>query len=181
MPSKDRKIKNKKMSSMEKKEGRRENRNKTKTEVKKEHRKPRIESDTNSVSFYLDENDTALLKKRVMTWMDYGDKIKKISEELKKYKQAKKAQEDTVIKMLRQLNIDQPLDVHHEEGGELRGRIYRYVSKTKGSIKHDIIRDALMETIHDEGKVDQLVKKIESKRPVKEREYLKRTKGNTKK
>jgi Family of unknown function (DUF5760) len=60
----------------------------------------------------------------------------------------------------------------------LRSRVYRYKSTTKGAIKEEIVRNALMEIIRDEKRVEQLVKKIDSKRPINERYYLKRTKGN---
>jgi len=72
---------------------------------------------------------------------------------------------------------DNKIDVH-DENNNIRSRVYRHKSVTKGSLKEDIIKDALMEAIRDEKKVDQLVKKIESKRPINERYYLKRTKGN---
>jgi len=46
-------------------------------------------------------------------------------------------------------------------------------------LKEGDIKSALMETLRDERKVEQLLKKINNKRPISERYYLKRTKGNT--
>lgn len=118
------------------------------------------------------------LKNKINSWLDYDDKIKDLNAKSKKYKDAKKQQEDTIIEMLTKLGMeDNKIDVH-DNNDNVRGRVYRYKSITKGSIKEDIIKDALMEVIRDEKKVDQLVKKIESKRPINERYYLKRTKGN---
>lgn len=118
------------------------------------------------------------LKNKINNWLDYDDKIKDLNVKLKKYKDAKKQQEDVIINMLTKLGMeDNKIDVH-DDNNNLRSRVYRYKSVTKGSIKEDIIKDALMEAIRDEKKVDQLVKKIESKRPINERYYLKRTKGN---
>lgn len=80
--------------------------------------------------------------------------------------------------MINKLELDdKKIDVHDDQNN-LRGRVYRHKSVTKGALKEDIVKDALMEVIRDEKKVDQLVKKIESKRPINERYYLKRTKGN---
>lgn len=118
------------------------------------------------------------LKNKINSWLDYDDKIKELNAKTKKYKDAKKQQETTIIEMLTKLGMENnKIDVH-DENDNLRGRVYRYKSVTKGSIKEDIIKDALMEAIRDEKKVDQLIKKIDSKRPINERYYLKRTKGN---
>ena len=118
------------------------------------------------------------LKNKINSWLDYDDKIKELNGKTKKYKDAKKQQEDTIISMITKLGMeDNKIDVTDNKD-QLRGRVYRYRSVTKGGLKEDIIKDALMEAIRDEKKVDQLVKKIESKRPINERYYLKRTKGN---
>jgi len=71
---------------------------------------------------------------------------------------------------------DSRLDVHNKND-QLIGRVYRYKSTTKSSLKEDILKSALMEIIRDETSVDQIVKKIDSKRPIKDRFYLKKTKG----
>lgn len=118
------------------------------------------------------------LKDKIMKWLDNDDKIKELNLVLKKYKQAKKEQEEFIIDMITRMGVDdRKIDVHNDDN-QLRGRVYRHKSVTKGAIKEDIIKKALMEAIQDETKVNQLVKKIESKRPINERYYLKRTKGN---
>lgn len=118
------------------------------------------------------------LKKKINDWLDYDDKIKELTLKIKKYKDAKKAQEEIIINMITTLDLEtKKIDVH-DQNDQFRSRVYRQKSITKETLKENIIKDALMEAIRDEKKVDQLVKKIEGKRPVKERFYLKRTKGS---
>ena len=118
------------------------------------------------------------LKKKIVGWMDCDDKIKDLNVIIKKYKDAKKQQEELIITMLSNLGMDEKKIDVHDNDNNLRGRVYRHKSVTRGAIKEDIIKDALMEAIRNERKVDQLVKKIEQRRPVNERYYLKRTKGS---
>lgn len=118
------------------------------------------------------------LKKKINSWMDYDDKIKDLNASIKKYKDAKKQQEELIITMITKLGMDEKKIDVHDNDNNLRGRVYRHKSVTKGALKEDVIKAALMEAIRDEKKVDQLVKKIESRRPINERYYLKRTKGS---
>lgn len=119
------------------------------------------------------------LKSKIHIWLDNDDKIKDLNAKVKKYKERKKAQEDLIIKLIDKFGITEETKIDiHDNNNELRGRVYKQKSVTKGSLKEDIIKSALMELIKDESKVDQLVKKIESKRPINERYYLKRTRGN---
>lgn len=118
------------------------------------------------------------LKKKIIQWLDADDKIKLLSTKMKEFKQEKKENENNIIKMINDLGMDESKIDVHDKNENFRGRVYRYRSVTKGAIKEDIIKDALMEVIRDEKRVDQLVKKIDNKRPINERYYLKRTKGN---
>jgi len=127
------------------------------------------------------EKTRARMKHKIQVWMDNDDKIKDLNVRIKKYKDNKKEQEELIIDMITKLGMEEnKIDVQDKDG-EIRGRVYRHKSITKGTIKENIIKDALMEIIRDEKKVNQLVKKIDSKRPINERYYLKRTKGNNKK
>ena len=148
---------------------------------KKSHRKeklppdPELSSTENSVN--LNSKETFQLKSKINDWLDCDDKIKDLSSRIKKYKDAKKEREALIIKMITKLGIgDGKMDICDKKG-TTRSRVYKHKSVTKGAIKGDIIKKALMEAIRDEKKVNQLVKKIENKRPVTERFYLKRTKG----
>lgn len=126
----------------------------------------------------LEDKTKERLKGKIMEWLDYDDKIKILNAKAKRYKDAKKQQEELILKMISKLGVnDTKIDVHNDEN-EFRGRVYRHKSSTKGALKENIIKDALMEVFRDEKKVVQLLKKIDSKRPINERYYLKRTKGN---
>jgi len=126
----------------------------------------------------IEEKTRLRLKHKINEWLDFDDKIKDLNAKAKRYKDAKKQQEELILKMINKMGVnDNKIDVHDHENN-FRGRVYRYKSVTKGAIKEDIIKNALMEIIRDEKKVNQLVKKIDSKRPINERYYLKRTKGN---
>lgn len=118
------------------------------------------------------------LKKKINGWLDCDDKIKATNAKLKKYKDMKKQQEKEIMTIIEKMDIEgQKFDVK-DENDQLRGRVYCHVSVTKGALKEELIKEALMLAIGNEKKVNYLVKKIESKRPVNERKYLKRTKGN---
>lgn len=137
-----------------------------------------VEQNPDEEEANINEKTIQRLKKKINDWLDYDDKIKVISAKMKKYKDAKKQQEEIIITMITKLKVnDKKIDVH-DDNNNFRGRVYRHKSVTKEALKENIIKDALMEAIRDEKKVDQLIKKIDSKRPVKERYYLKRTKGN---
>ncbi len=118
------------------------------------------------------------LKRKITEWLDNDDKIKELNAKVKRYKDAKKQSEEVIMKMINVLGMeDSKIDVH-DDNEQLRSRVYRYKSTTKGALKEETIKNALMEIIRDEKRVEQLVKKIESKRPINEKYYLKRTKGN---
>jgi len=120
----------------------------------------------------------AKLKSNILKWLDDDDKIRDLNTKVKKYKDSKKERETQIIDMINKLGMEESkIDIHGDDD-QLRSRVYRHKSVTKGAIKEDIVKNALMEVIKDEKKVNQLVKKIESKRPINERYYLKRTKGN---
>lgn len=122
--------------------------------------------------------ETQKLKKRIHRWLDCDDKIKELNKTAKKLKDVKKEDEDVIIKMIEVLGIgDQKMDID-DNNNKIRSRVYRQKSITKGALKEDIIKNALMEVLQNEKTVIQLVKKIETKRPINERYYLKRTKGN---
>jgi hypothetical protein len=136
------------------------------------------EEEEEAPRFHLAEKTKDRLKKKINEWLDNDDKIKDMNVKVKKYKDLKKQHEEGIISLLTKLGMeDKKIDVTDDKD-KFRGRVYRQKSVTKGAIKEDIIKNALMEAIKDEKKVDQLVKKIDSKRPINERYYLKRTKGN---
>lgn len=115
------------------------------------------------------------LKEKVLIWLNNDDKIKEYNKKVKVFKDKKKEHEEKILEMIDALGINEDkMDIDN------RGRVYKSKSVTKGALKEDMIKNALLEVIKSEKQVDQLVKKIESKRPVVERYYLKRTKGDGK-
>jgi hypothetical protein len=117
------------------------------------------------------------LKKKINDWLDCDDKIKLLNVKVKQYKDEKKRQEEFIIKVISKLGMEgSKIDVH-DTNHQLRSRVYKHKSTTKGALKENIIKAALMEATQNEKLVDQLFKKMDSKRPIIERHYLKRTKG----
>ncbi len=124
-----------------------------------------------------DENTKAHLKQKITIWMDNDDKIKELSDKIKKYRKDKKTQEEIILDIIEKVGLkDKKLDVWNGDN-ELRGRVYRHKSITRGTLNNDIIKEALMEVMGNEVRVNELIKKIESKRKPKQRYYLKRTRG----
>lgn len=125
----------------------------------------------------LDNKMKAKLKEKILQWIEYDDKIKLLASKIKKYKEAKNTHEVQIMQLITFLGLDEEkLDIR-DDNKNVKCRVYQQKSISKGSIKEDIVKDALMEVIKDENKVSQLVSKIENKRPINERVYLKRTKG----
>lgn len=127
----------------------------------------------------LDPRTGARLKAKITEWMDADDRIKELDKRVKKYKETRKKHEELIISMISKLKVEEMRFDIHDNDNKFRGRVYRHKSVTKEALKEAIIKDALMEAIRDEKKVNQLLQKIEDKRPLKERFYLKRTKGNS--
>ena len=150
---------------------------------KRKHIKEEYEEDEEDVELVSEQNELdkktiRRLKTKISSWLDYDDKIKLLNNRAKKYKEEKKRQEEIIMNMIEKLNLeDIKIDIN-DDNNQSRGRVYRYTSTTKATLKEEIIKDALMEVIKDEKRVNALVKKIDNKRPIKTRYYLKRTKGN---
>jgi hypothetical protein len=153
-------------------------RKRTVKRVVEEEEEEELEDIENEPAPEIDARTAAKLKRKINEWLDYDEHIKEMTGKMKKYKDAKKKEEESIIEMITNLGLDQSkIDVHDKKGA-IRSRVYRQKSVTKEALKESIIKDALMETIQNEKTVNQLLKKIDSKRPVKERFYLKRTKGS---
>lgn len=117
------------------------------------------------------------LKKKIEIWIKYDDKIKELNLLSKEHKDSKKETEKEILAMIKKLGMEEAkLDVT-DKRGDVIARVYRHTSITKSAIKEDLLKDALMEIYQNEKKSDQIIKKIDSKRKLNERFYLKRTKG----
>lgn len=114
------------------------------------------------------------LKAKIIEWVNEDDIINEINAQLKEHREIKKKKEEIIINMITKLGMEgKKIDVH--DGENLRGRVYKHKHITKAPLKEGDIKSALMETLRDERKVEQLLKKINNKRPISERYYLKRT------
>lgn len=118
-----------------------------------------------------------ILKKNIESWIKDDDKIKELNILSKEYKDSKKEKEKEILSLIKKLGMEEAkLDVTNKRG-DVTARVYRHTSITKSAIKEDLLKDALMEIYQSETKSDQIIKKIDSKRKLNERFYLKRTKG----
>jgi len=123
------------------------------------------------------EDINKLLKKHIETWIDCDTQIKELNESMKEIKDTKKKNERIVLGIITKMGMEElKLDITDNKG-RVKARVYRHKSVTKGAIKEELLKDTLMEIFHDEKKADQIVKKVDSKRKINERFYLKRTKG----
>lgn len=136
-------------------------------------------SDANSES----ENEDLLqnkrirmaLKKKIIAWLDYDDRIREVTKSLKEYKDRKKNEERDIITAINKLKINNDMIDIQNKDGTLRCRVQRVKSTTKSSIKEDTIEEALKEIFpNSDRKVKEICRKIISKREINERFYLKR-------
>lgn len=124
------------------------------------------------------EKTKKVLKKKINDWLDLDDKIKEMSNEMKNYRKEKKENEDEIVKMISVLGLEEGKKIEVTDNSNVvKGRVYTHKTVTKGQLKETIIKDALMEIMKNEAKVDQIIKKIDSKRPINEKYHLKRAKG----
>lgn len=144
-----------------------------------DHHEPEYEEEYNEPEeeLQISRKSKERLKAKIIEWMNEDDVIAELNAKLKKHKDLKKQREQKIIEMITKMGMgESKIDI--TEGNNLRGRVYRHKHITKGPLKEDIIKSALMEAMRDQRRVEQLIKKIDSKRPINERYYLKRTKGN---
>jgi hypothetical protein len=117
------------------------------------------------------------LKKQIQVWLDCDDRIKELNEMIKDQKAIKKEKENMILPLMKKMGIDEEkLDIT-DKRGNVRARVCRQKSVTTSSIKEDQVKELCMEIFKSEKKADQAVKKLEGKKKITERWYLKRTKG----
>lgn len=113
-------------------------------------------------------------EKQVKNYVIADDKIKELQKEIKELNQIKKTAEDAVMKHLERLG-ETNINI---TGGKLI--VNKYGSK--GGLKEDIIKEALIEKIKDPKMIESIFEKIEEKREenAKIQMGLKRTGGKKK-
>jgi len=113
------------------------------------------------------------VKKMIATWSETDNKIKLVNKEVKKLKDAKKEMEEQVLELLEKTGLEE-----HKfaiKTGDTKKSIYRAKSTTKGGLKEELVRNAIMEVVQKDKVADKVIQIIDDKREVKERYYLKAT------
>jgi hypothetical protein len=103
----------------------------------------------------------------VLLYVKSDDKIKDLSNELKKHKQKKQEAETEIIKHLERLG-ETKINI---TGGILR----KNQSETKASIKPELIKEAINAKIKDEKTVEEILEKLDQNRETKVRVSIKRS------
>jgi hypothetical protein len=120
----------------------------------------------------IDSGTGKKLKMIISKWITYDDKIKDLAKEAVVIKKSKKEIEEDIITILNKYNFgENPVTLGND-------KIKKTVHKTRKSLTPDIIKKTLMEMIKNEEKVDTLINKMMDRRPIVEREYIKRMNMN---
>jgi seryl-tRNA synthetase len=106
-------------------------------------------------------------KKKVSDWINIDDKIRNVIKEAKELKEEKKKLENDILENMDNLNL-LILDVGN-------GKIRKNISKTKGALKEEIIKDSLFQIFKDDNQASQTTQFILDSRPIVESTRLKRT------
>lgn len=105
---------------------------------------------------------------KVIKWMKIDDTIKQTTLRLRELKQEKKSLEEGILDIMKCSEEDV---INISSGGTLR----RSVSKMKGGLKHDYIQEVLAKYTNNPEEASIMTDMLMTNRPVKEREYLKRS------
>ena len=103
----------------------------------------------------------------VIKWVKLDDRCRELAKELKEVRDQKKGMEDDILSMMTQQEQEV---LNLSTGGSLR----RSVSKCKGGLKEDYIRQILNSFTKNMDEAVVITEAILKNRPVQERTYLKR-------
>lgn len=106
-------------------------------------------------------------KKKVSEWINLDDKIKNMVKEIKEFKEQKKQIENNILQNMDNLNLV-ILDIGN-------GKIRKNISKTKGALKEETIKDSLFQIFKDDNQASTTTQLILDNRPIIETTRLKRT------
>jgi hypothetical protein len=113
------------------------------------------------------EIDEKKFKEMVIAWVALDDQLRKMSEKMKDIKNEKKQFEEYILEFMEQCEED-TVTLHN-------GLLKRNVAQAKGSLKEDLIQEAIKELTKDNDKAYEMTQFIMGKRPINERVSLKRT------
>lgn len=125
----------------------------------------------------LDDQTRRKIKANANIWFDLDDALKNLGKQAKTLRKKKTELGKKLLKIQEDNGVeDAKFDVEGKDG-KVRGRLSNTLSVTRGPITQKLIETVIMEYSVKETMAKQIAKKIEERRPVKERRYLKRTKG----
>ena len=104
----------------------------------------------------------------VVKWIKLDDKVKELTTQIRELREEKKQYEEYILTSMKSTNQDV---LNMSSGGTLRAS----VSKTKGPLKQDYIRQVLTEFTKDQEKATIITESLMNNRPLTERSYLKRS------
>jgi hypothetical protein len=107
-------------------------------------------------------------KNMIKEWLKMDDEIRECSKKVKKVRKAKKEAELFILDFMEEIKLPA---LATSDGSTLR----RSVTKTKATLKQEIIQNALVEYTKDVQKAMAITKYILDKRPTIEKISLKRT------
>lgn len=113
------------------------------------------------------EIDEKKFKEIVIAWVALDDQLRKLSEKMRDIRNEKKQFEEYILEFMEKCEED-TVTLHN-------GLLKRNVAQAKGSLKEDIIQEAIKELTKDNDKAYEMTQFIMGKRPVNERISLKRT------
>ena len=104
----------------------------------------------------------------VNTWVNCDNEIRELNKRLKQLKKSRKTSEKFVEDYMRRVN----LPIIRTTDSNIR----RVETETKSGLKKDLLKNALTELTKNEQQANKMTDFILSKREIKKRVYLKRTK-----
>jgi hypothetical protein len=115
----------------------------------------------------VEELDEKKFKELVISWVSLDDQIRKASEKMRDLRNEKKQFEEYILAFMEKYDED-TITLHN-------GLLKRNVSQAKGSLKEDLIQEAIKEITRDNDKAYEMTKFIMEKRPINEKVSLKRS------
>jgi len=113
------------------------------------------------------EIDEKRFKEIVIAWVGLDDQLRKLSEKMRDIRNEKKQFEEYILEFMEKCDED-TVTLHN-------GLLKRNVAQAKGSLKEDVIQEAIREIMKDNEKAFEMTQMIMDKRPITERVSLKRT------
>ena len=112
-------------------------------------------------------------QEKVVKYVKIDDLIRKKTEEIAELKKQRKPCEDYILKELEKTG-ENVIDITN-------GKLRKNKAETKTALSQDIIKDAILKKVQDPSIVEDILKDMDDKRPVKSHVNIKRTCAREKK